>query len=97
MAAATSANLLESRLMVMVSSREPPKTICPSEVPRSLSTSELEQLGASEWRELMDETRAIVFRLRDQDTLEILQKGQVIGQDITLENVKGPLRVRKKI
>ena len=94
--AATRPGLLQSRLMQLVSLREPPKTICPSEVPRSMSTSELEELGASGWRDLMDETRAIVFQLRDQGVLEILQRGHVLSNDATVQNVKGPLRVRKK-
>lgn len=95
MASTEAANCLESHLNRLLSSREPPKTICPSEAPRSLTSAELQQLGASGWRDLMHESRRIVWEMRDKGEVEILQRGEVLGEDVTMDDVKGPIRVRR--
>ena len=96
MAAHLETDHLKARLHELLASRDFPKTICPSEAPRSLSTSQLEQLGASGWRDLMDETRAIVWSMRDRGEVEILQRGHILSDDARIEDVKGPIRVRRK-
>ena len=77
--------------------REPPKTFCPSEVARALTADELRQAGYEEWREAMDDIRRLAWELRDQDVCEITQKGEVVGQDVGPNDVKGPIRVRRKV
>lgn len=89
-------DLLESRLNQLLENRAFPKTICPSEAPRSLSATELQQLGAREWRDLMDDARAIVWKMRDLGLVEILQRGQALDEGIRIDEVKGPIRVRRK-
>ena len=79
----------------LLDAREYPKTICPSEVARALSNSELEALGAESWRDLMPTIREHVFGLRDRGSVEILQKGNAIPADQSLEETTGPIRVRK--
>ena len=87
--------LLEHRLQRLLLSRAFPKTICPSEVARSMTKSDLEALGVSEWRDLMAPIRELVWEMRDQGEVEIVQKGEVLGQEIGLEDVRGPIRVRR--
>jgi len=84
-----------SHLNNLLHSRAPPKTICPSEVARALSSSELRELGVDNWRDLMPDIRAVVWKLRDDGKVEILQKGVVLGADVQIADVKGPIRVRK--
>ena len=79
----------------LLSSRDHPKTICPSEVPRALTTTELQTLGASSWRELMPEVREMIWEMRKGGKVEILQKGSVIPDGIKLEDIRGPIRARK--
>ncbi len=88
--------ILELRLAQLLDKREYPKTICPSEVPRGLNAQELQELDASSWRDLMDLTRMLVWAMRDRGEVEILQRGQVLDDQLRLEDVKGPIRVRKK-
>lgn len=78
----------------LLSSREYPKTICPSEVPRALTGSQLKALGASEWRELMPQVREILWDMRQRGQVEILQKGSLVPDGIALEDLKGPIRAR---
>ncbi|KAF9632347.1 hypothetical protein BFW01_g3209 [Lasiodiplodia theobromae] len=88
-------DLLRSRLRALLDQRQHPKTICPSEVARSLSTQELAELGANGWRELMPAVRGLVFDARAAGEVQILQRGAVIGQDVPTETIRGPIRVRK--
>ncbi|KAL8916197.1 MAG: hypothetical protein Q9208_008649 [Pyrenodesmia sp. 3 TL-2023] len=67
-------DILKTHLVRLLYSREYPKTICPSEIPRALSRAELDSLGVSHWRELMDSVRALVFKMQDNRQVEILQK-----------------------
>ena len=77
-------------------SREPPKTFCPSEVARALSEEDLQKLGFKEWREAMPAIRQHVWERRTHRECEVLQRGQVLGDDVLLEDVRGPIRVRRK-
>ncbi|KAI8941137.1 hypothetical protein NX059_002374 [Plenodomus lindquistii] len=77
----------------LLSTRDYPKTICPSEVARAFSTQELEAFGASEWRSTMDAVRAVVWEKREAGEVEVLQKGEVVTVE-NLEDVRGPMRVR---
>ncbi|KAF2854027.1 hypothetical protein T440DRAFT_496239 [Plenodomus tracheiphilus IPT5] len=77
----------------LLSTRDYPKTICPSEVARALSPSELSTLNASEWRSTMDQVRSVVWEKREAGEVEVLQKGEVVTVE-TLEEIRGPMRVR---
>ncbi|KAI9817043.1 MAG: hypothetical protein M1832_004761 [Thelocarpon impressellum] len=97
MTSSNSTNLLESRLRSLLDARTPPKTLCPSEVPRSLSAAELSQLGASSWRDLMDATRAVVAEWRARGDAEVLQRGEVVSAEVAVEDIRGPIRVRRTV
>lgn len=86
---------LKSHLDRLLASREHPKTICPSEVARALSSSEVESAGATEWRYLMPTVREILWDMRQRGEVELLQRGEIISNDIPLEDIKGPIRARR--
>lgn len=79
----------------LLSAREYPKTICPSEVARALSATDLVLLGVSEWRDLMPEVREILWTMRDRGEVEILQRGAPLPEGTELQNIKGPIRARR--
>ena len=78
-------------------SRQPPKTFCPSEVARRLTVDELQDLGHADggWRDAMPEVRRIAFEMREQGEVEVLQKGEVLADDVGPDNVVGPIRLRR--
>ncbi|KAL6252375.1 hypothetical protein RBB50_000093 [Rhinocladiella similis] len=80
-----------------VARREHPKTLCPSEIARSLSPSELAQLGTSDWHDLMPRLREMAFEARDRGEIEVLQKGEVVPSDRGINEVRGPIRIRKAL
>ncbi|KAH6633749.1 hypothetical protein C7974DRAFT_412723 [Boeremia exigua] len=86
--------VLREKTNRLLSSRDFPKTICPSEVARALSSSELSTLGAPDWRATMDSIRQLVWEMREAGEVEVMQKGQVLDVS-NLADIKGPIRVRK--
>ncbi|KAF2628162.1 hypothetical protein BU25DRAFT_391709 [Macroventuria anomochaeta] len=78
----------------LLSTRDYPKTICPSEIARAFSSLELETLEAPDWRATMDDIRGLVWELREAGEIEVMQKGEVLEVE-RLEDIKGPIRVRK--
>ena len=89
--------ILKYHLDLLLSSRQYPKTICPSEVPRSLSALELHNCGASHWRDLMPDIRQILWEMRDRGEVEILQGGSPLSDEVSVEDVKGPIRARLRV
>lgn len=90
-------DVLRSHVDRLLSSREYPKTICPSEVPRALTTAELRACGTSDWRSLMPAVRDILWNMREKGEVEILQKGSLLPQGIELGDINGPIRARKSL
>lgn len=81
-------------LTTLLSTRQHPKTLCPSEVARSLTPTELRSADVSTWRDLMPDIRSYCFQLRDEGSIEILQRGEMVTEPI--DEVRGPIRIRKK-
>lgn len=94
-----SISTIEFHINHFLASRQPPKTFCPSEVARALTHPELQSLGYSCWREAMPDIRSILSNMRENNDVEILQKGVVLEGDLGagLGNVVGPIRVRKPL
>ena len=86
---------LAMHLEEFLGKRQPPKTFCPSEVARSLSGGELKDLGFDEWRDAMSSVRELAWERRDRGECEILQKGEVLRDDVSLGDIKGPIRIRR--
>lgn len=80
----TSAHI-EKAIFELLDAREPGKTICPSEVARTLAPDD--------WRPLMPQVRAVAVALAGKDGLDILQKGQVIAHD---SEIRGPIRLGRR-
>lgn len=91
--------ILRPRLTHLLHQRAHPKTICPSEVARSLSASEIhDAVGGENWRDTMPAIRELAWRMRDEEgTVDILQRGEVLGRDVGIGDVRGPIRLRWKL
>lgn len=86
---------IKKHLEQFLQAREPPKTFCPSEVARAMSSSELEAAGAEHWRDLMPRIRELAWEKRAHGQLQVLQKGNVIEQSVAPADVTGPIRLRR--
>jgi hypothetical protein len=87
-------DIISQHLHLLLNNREWPKTICPSELARALSSSELARLEAQSWRDVIPDIREVVWALRECVAVEVLQKGVVTS--VSLEDVHGAIRVRYK-
>ena len=87
-------NILKHRLQHFLQKREPPKTFCPSEVARALTTRDLSDLGFDCWRDAMPAIRETAWTMRDEGVLEVVQKGESVG-NVGPQGVKGPIRIRR--
>ena len=87
-------SLIVSHAERLLDARQYPKTICPSEIARAFSASELQTLGVSEWRETMDVVREFMWEKREAGEVEVMQKGEVVDAE-SVEEIRGPIRVRK--
>jgi len=97
MASSDIQSILNPHLDRLLSARAHPKTICPSEVARALSQEELKAANAPEWRDLMPTIREILWEMRAQGEVEILQRGEPVPEGIQLQDVKGPIRARRSV
>ena len=87
---------INAHLSRLLSQRVPPKTVCPSEVARALSAAELAAGEVHGWRELMPTVRSAVQARRARGEVEVTQGGAVVPAHIGIDEIKGPLRVRRR-
>lgn len=81
----------------MLDQTEPPDVFKPSEVAQLLSDKELASLGYEKWEEALPGVYELAFEEREFGNCEILRKGQVIGDDVTIADMDGPIRIRRVI
>ena len=87
---------LTQHLRLFLAKREPPKTFCPSEVARALTAEEMQELGFTDWREAMPAVRELAWEMRWRGECEVLQRGEVVGGEVRVEEVRGPIRLRRR-
>ncbi len=86
--------LLGVELERLLSARYP-KTICPSEAARALSSDQLAANGVDHWKELMPQVREILWDMRSRGEVDILQRGEAISDEVELDSLRGPIRARR--
>lgn len=79
-------DLIASRLLELLSQREPNASVCPSEVARSLASSE------PQWRALMPEVRRVALALAAAGVVLATQGDTVID---LAGAPAGPIRLRR--
>ena len=73
---------IEAAVRTLLRSRQPGKTICPSDVARII--------GGQGWREVLPAVRDRAVRMAEQGSLEVLRRGRVVKSKCT----EGVLRYR---
>jgi Protein of unknown function (DUF3253) len=77
---------IESAIMDLATQRGSQKTFCPSEIPRLI-------LKFPNWRDYMDLTRSVAFRMANSGIVDVMQKG-VVRTASEYETLRGPMRIR---
>lgn len=76
---------------------EPPEVFKPSEVAQQLSDKDLSALGYEKWEEALPGVYELAWELREFGDCEILRKGVVLPDDVSLEDIDGPVRIRRVV
>ena len=74
---------ISDAILEMCERRGPEKTICPSEVARRIADED-------QWRDLMDEVRAVAAQLAQDGSIQVTQQGEVVD----IATARGPIRLR---
>lgn len=80
--AAVDDDLLERTILDLLGKRAATSSICPSDVARAV--------GGDVWRDLMDDTRRVAWRLADVGRVRITQGDETVDR----ATVRGPIRIR---
>ncbi|KAK3115643.1 hypothetical protein LTR53_004796 [Teratosphaeriaceae sp. CCFEE 6253] len=86
---------LRFHFLSLLDNTEPPDVFKASEVAQLLTHAELAKLGYETWREAIPAIRELAFELRGVGYCEILRKGKVLGDEVDLLDVDGPIRIRR--
>lgn len=73
---------LRKAISTLLQVREPPATICPSEVARAAAPDA--------WRPLMPRVREVAFAMAREGRIEVRQKGRAVAPD---PPPRGPIRL----
>lgn len=77
---------IEDAIFALATKRGDKKTLCPSEIPRLI-------LKFKNWRDYMDLTRTVAFRMAHSGIVDVMQKGKRINTD-EFDSVRGPIRLQ---
>ncbi|EME45006.1 hypothetical protein DOTSEDRAFT_43435 [Dothistroma septosporum NZE10] len=94
---AATSEAIKKHFTQMLDHVEPPDVFKPSEVAQLLSDKELASLGYEKWEEALPGVYELAFEEREFGNCEILRKGKVIGDDVTIADLDGPIRIRRVI
>lgn len=81
----------------MLDQTEPPEVFKPSEVAKQLKQAELAELGYEKWEEVLPAVYELAFELREFGDCEVLRKGKIIGENVTIVDLDGPIRIRRVV
>ncbi len=72
---------LVATVRALLRHRDPERTICPSDIARTV--------GGSSWRRLMDAARDVAAELHDAGVVQVLQRGEAVDP----RTARGPVRI----
>lgn len=94
---AATSEAVRNAFLQMLDQTEPPEVFKPSEVATQLSKAQLAELGYTKWEEVLPGVYELAFELREFGDCEILRKGKVLGEDVTIADLDGPIRIRRVV
>ena len=78
---------IEQAILALLAERAPGKTICPSEVARTLAGD-----AEAQWRPMMPAVRNAADRLASEGRLQVLQRGHAVASAV---QAVGPIRLAR--
>ncbi|CZT17307.1 uncharacterized protein RCC_03141 [Ramularia collo-cygni] len=94
---AATSKALKAHFVEILDRVEPPETFKPREVAEALTDKELSSMGYKKQEEAIPAVYELAFEMRDLGDCEILRKGVVIGDDVGISDLDGPIRIRRAV
>jgi hypothetical protein len=80
----------------MLDNTDPPEVFKPSAVAQMLTDAQLRECGYDKWEDALPAVYELAFEMRTFGDCEILRKGKVVPEDVGVEEIDGPIRIRRK-
>ncbi|KAF1821792.1 uncharacterized protein K489DRAFT_321439 [Dissoconium aciculare CBS 342.82] len=80
----------------MLDNTDPPEVFKPSAVAQMLTDAQLKECGYDKWEDALPAVYELAFEMRTFGDCEILRKGKVVPEDVGVEEIDGPIRIRRK-
>jgi hypothetical protein len=87
---------MKELFQAMLDNTDPPAVFKPDDVAQMLSDAQLRECGYDKWEDALPAMYEVAFEMRAFGDCELLRKGKVIGTDVGIEDLDGPIRVRRK-
>lgn len=94
---AATSECIRNAFRQMLDHVEPPEVFKPSEVAQLLSDKDLNSLGYEKWEDALPGVYELAFELREFGDCELLRKGVVLGDEVGIRDLDGPIRIRRVV
>lgn len=92
---AATSEALKTHFIEILDRVEPPDSFKPREVAEALTDKELRSMGYKKQEEAIPAVYELAFEMRELGDCEILRKGVVIGDEVGIRDLDGPIRIRR--
>ncbi|SMQ48708.1 unnamed protein product [Zymoseptoria tritici ST99CH_1A5] len=93
---AATSEILKAHFTELLDRVDPPDTFKARDVVEALTDKELRDLGYKKQEDAIPAVYELAFEMREFGDCELLRKGQVLGDEVGLRDLDGPIRIRKK-
>jgi hypothetical protein len=87
---------LKELFSAMLDNTDPPDVFKPDAVAQMLSDAQLRECGYDKWEDALPAVYELAFEMRAFGNCELLRKGKVIGENVEIKDLDGPIRIRRK-
>lgn len=87
--------VMRAQFQHLLDLHDPPNTFKPTDLVLLLSDADLRRMGYEKAEEALPAVYELAFEMKEFGACELLQKGKVLGEDATLLDLKGPVRIRR--
>lgn len=92
---AATSEAIKAHFIELLDRVEPPESFKPREVAEALTDKELSKMGYKKQEEAIPAVYELAFEMRELGDCEILRKGEVLGDEIGIRDLDGPIRIRR--
>jgi hypothetical protein len=93
---AATSEALKTHFVELLDRVDPPDTFKARDVVEALSDKQLKDLGFQKQDDAIPAVYELAFEMREFGDCDLLRKGKVLGDDVQLADLDGPIRIRRR-